>query len=368
MSNQSKSDFASFCLENGIDPQKTPEAVEKRLKRLMGKNRYEKYLDTTDHVHAGLLPIKHTYDCMNSLEEANCLISHQAEIFVNVSFAVYLKIKDRLIPGLQVGDLGCYTGIFVKWLASKYEDSRFLGFDLSKKHINFSKQSNSLPNLNFTVWDYSKTGSYLAQPCDILLSVFGIDFDPASSDNWSLDSSNLRDCPAYIEKCKEAYGYFNSWKEAIKPEGILVAVLRIPSVNHLISCVDAASKAGWKFDLNSSMRVTSDEESFPLMVFHVSGSEENSFSQESLLDWWEYNYPSSSKSVDEIQYIKKWNMMKDKTVIKESTKTYPDGHTMICLIGKSGEIAFSYSRATTGFTRLKIVPADQLESLQFIRA
>lgn len=94
-----KKELILFFAECGVECNKTRNAVEKQLKKLMGLHRYEEYLNITDQVKAETLPIKHTYDCMTTLKEANTLITHQAKVFVNVSAHLYTFINPCLNPG-----------------------------------------------------------------------------------------------------------------------------------------------------------------------------------------------------------------------------------------------------------------------------
>ena len=361
-----KKEMILFFAECGVESKKTTEAVEKQLRKLMGHHRYEEYLNITDQVHAETLPIKHTYDCMTTLKEANTLITHQAKIFVDVSAHLYTFIKPLLKSGLTVGDLGCYTGVFINWLASKHSECNFVGFDASIKHVNFAREMNKNPNTKFSVWDYTVPNQIGLEPCDVLVSTFGIDFDSKVKCKYPLDIDNPRKYPSYIAYSKEAYSYFHCWREVIKTEGKLIAVLRIGDIDHLLAVLDAATNAGWGIDLSNSKRIESDDEIFPLLTFTTDNPVQ--ISQEALANWW--GKEGKSNGLPDNCYEgwsakKKYQSLPNKVVIKEKTQTYLDGHTMMNIIGISDDIAYSYSRATTGLIELKTVPVAEAKSLSF---
>ena len=56
----------------------SPRRIESQLRLLMGPKRYKRYLAITDGVHAGRLPIRATYESVETLEEANVERQHQS--------------------------------------------------------------------------------------------------------------------------------------------------------------------------------------------------------------------------------------------------------------------------------------------------
>jgi len=93
----------------------TPALIEKRLRKLMGKARYSTYLDLDDMYHAGLETIDALYEQLQTLEEANTLMSHQAEPTLKVGAALYESSVPYRAPGMHVCEFGCYTGAFTSW-------------------------------------------------------------------------------------------------------------------------------------------------------------------------------------------------------------------------------------------------------------
>ena len=361
-----KQEINAFFLECGIDARLSHGKIEKELKKRMGRSRYNRYLDLGDMMRARKAPVMAIYECKNTLQEANLLITLQAEIFVEVSAQIYTIIKPFLCKGATIGDLGCYTGAFLHWLASHHQDCLFFGFDRYPKSVAFTNELNKNSNACGVVWDYTALGQFPSERCDLLVCSFGIDFDLSIVPRYSLDVTNLRYCQGYRVQTKEAYQYFSCWREAINPGGKLVTVLRIPGFDHLLALVDAAMDAGWGLDLASSKRICSDGESFPLLVFLA--DQEKRVTQKELMAFWHQNDHSPGGNVyTDCRAIERYLSLPNKVVIKEKKVTYPgDGHTMLNIIGRSGDLGYFYRRATTDFTELTIVPHEHIGTLKLI--
>ena len=360
-----KKEIISFYTKCGINLTKDPNKLDRQLKKLMGSSRYKNYLDTTEQVHNGIIPIHYTYNCMNTLLEANTLISHQAEVFVDVSEQIYNELKPFLNKGMKVGDLGCYTGVFINWLATKHPECDFLGFDCTIKAIDFANEQNkSATNTKFVIWDYTLPSRYKLKPCDVLISSFGIDFNHQGADHfYSTDVNDLRNCKAYIPQTNEAYYFFHCWREAIKPGGKLVVVLRIGNINHFIPVIDAATDAGWKFNLESSRRFDSESERFPLLVF--SAETPIQMPQKDLISWWRKHELSfnTNDTFSCCTAIEMYQSLPGKIALKEKTEVFNRNHTKVTRLGSSGNLGYCFVCATNGFTELKIVPIAKLKSL-----
>ena len=327
---------------------------------------YAEYLKVTEAVHEGEIPIKYTYNCANTLKEANTLITHQGEVFVDVSTHIYTALKPLLKERIIVGDLGCYTGVFINWLASKHPECNFLGFDSEPKIVGFAKEQNPLPNTKIHQWDYTAPSRYRFPYCDILVSSFGLDFNTGVTRVYSLDADDLRNCPGYKYNTNEAYYFFHCWREAIKPGGKLIVVLRIGYFDRLIGILDAAVDAGWNFDSANSKRISSGSQGFPMLIFNAEKPVQ--LSQKAMIEWWlrEYETPQSFEPhCIGCTALTRYQSLPNKIVIKENAETFPDGHTMTNIIGRSDDIAYSYSRATTGLIELKTVPITKINSLSF---
>ena len=91
-------------------------------------------------------------------------------------------------------------------------------------------------------------------------------------------------------------------------------------------------------------------------------------SQKTMIEWWlrEYETPQSFEPhCVGCTALTRYQSLPNKIVIKENAETFPDGHTMTNIIGRSDDIAYSYSRATTGLVELKTVPIAKIETLSF---
>jgi hypothetical protein len=205
-----------------------------------------------------------------------------------------------------------------------------------------------------------------AYPCDFLLCTLGIDFNhEAERRHSSLDTADLRNCDRYRFRKEEALPYFTNWKQAAKPEAVLLTVLRVTDIDASLALVDAAHETGWALDIANSAHLQVDGERFA--VFNFSGGRAAAPpEQDEILSWWAAQDIAST--FDETYHdpfaIVLFQALAEKVILKTEVKTYPDGHTMRKVIGKAGPLGFLFSRATTGRAELKLVPLAQLPSLK----
>jgi SAM-dependent methyltransferase len=237
-------------------------------------------------VNAGRLPKQAQYQLLETPAEANTLVSLQSKVFLDVSAILYQAVSPHIRPGTRVADLGCFTGALVSWVAENHPDCAVVGVDSNRKAIQFARELAKQPNATFAEWDYAQAGPCPVQPCDILLSTFGVDFSHhIEGARCSLDVSDLRNSDYYRSRREEALPYFRCWKQAAKPEAALLAVLRVPGIDPCLALVDAANDAGWALDLPNSGHVRVDEERFPVFNFRAGPSTQPP-TQTQLLGWW----------------------------------------------------------------------------------
>jgi SAM-dependent methyltransferase len=361
-----KNEMVSFFTKYGLQFGKSEQAIAKHLLRLLGQERYDNFLDVTEAAEAGDVPRQALYELMETPAEANTLISIQSKVFLDVSAILYLAISPLIRPGTRVADLGCFTGAFASWVADNHPDCAVVGVDNNSKAIRFACELAKQQNAAFVQWDYSRPGQCPVEPCDFLLSTFGIDFHSHNEEaHCSLDVSDLRNSDYYRARKEEALPYFRCWKQAAKPEAALVAALRVRGIEPCLALVDAAHEAGWSLDLSNSSHVRVDEERFPIFHFQADGSTQPP-TQNQLLGWWgeeEMGTVFDATYKDPFALVL-YHALGEKTILETREKTYDGGHTMRKMIGTCGPFAFLFSRATTGYADLRLVPLGQVLSLR----
>ncbi len=248
----------------GDDPTK----VHVALARLLGKDRYEQHLDRADAMIAGMIPISEVYSGMQSMQEANVLMSFQGHHVLEVNFGLLEHIADHLATAIEVVELGCWTGAISAYVAEMYPGTRFTGVDAQANAIEFARNKWQRSNLHFSVWNYAETGIAPAEKVQLLFGVFPLDFRQME-ESFRLPSawSNFSQWDLFDERLAEAMPYFRNWRSITYSDARLVLALRIPTVQWLAAVLEAARRAGWEVDLANSLKIKSGDESFPLLQF-----------------------------------------------------------------------------------------------------
>jgi hypothetical protein len=261
-----------------------PTLIEERLRKLMGKTRYEAYLDVCDNFHDGFVSVDALYREVESLEEANALMSHQAPATLAVGAALYNASGPYLFSAARVCELGCYTGGFTSWFAKRHPECTIVGIDRQLHLLDIASRSSNLPNRTYRLWDYTNP-PIVAGEFDVLLSCFGADLRQVDcSAHQSLDPYNRRSAKGYQETRQGIEGILANWRAAAKTGGRLMASLRIPDIDAYLAVIDSAAAVGWQFSPNDSRKVTAEEEVFPILSFCA--SEPQGFpNEDDILQW-----------------------------------------------------------------------------------
>jgi len=150
--------FREHFISLGFHFNWTNARIERELELLMGRSRYEQYLDLCDAVHAGRVPISCLYEFPTTMREANLLMSGQAAIVLSAARWLADRVSPRLAQSANVIELGCWTGALSSWLAKAHPRSGFVGVDRAKNVISFADANLALGNLRFIVCDYLRQG------------------------------------------------------------------------------------------------------------------------------------------------------------------------------------------------------------------
>jgi SAM-dependent methyltransferase len=368
--------------------------IEDRLRQLMGPKRYKNYLDTSDEVHAGRLPISATYANVTTLKEANMLMSHQAGAMIVAFTAVADAVEKRLVSGARAVDLGCWTGALASWIGSQHPDVSVVGVD-SLVAVICMAQGIALPrNVTFAVWDYARElapdglGKF-----DVLVSTFGIDFPPfellfdtevrehvlvstsgidfPTEERRSLDMNALRQALGYHRFREYVQPCFSKWREVAQPGATLATVLRLSGVEFGLAAIDGATEVGWSWLPHSSCFVRTADETFPCLVFEKSSRRHGLMADKIPLSWWagmdvttiaQQIRDNAHVSLSDAAAVLAYRLLRQRRVQRDEYETYSDGHIMRTETGIAGKHAYIATQATTGYSELKVMPVRDLES------
>jgi len=364
MADNLKDQMKSFFTDFGIIFDKDQEYLDRLLRHQM-RNACRKI----DHMHAkvdeGQAEFRSNWAWTPTARASNVLISFWADAFLRGSHEVYSAIKPLLKPGVRIADMGCFTGALAAWLATNHPECKVFGIDGNPKAIEFARELTNLPNASFVQWDYAGDTAAPIEACDILVSTLGIEFCVDDDFSWkcSLDTKKLRESEFCRRRTAEVLPYFTRWREACKPDGQLLAVLRVKNIDHDLSIVEAAHRAGWTFDTARSALLLIGGRLFRLMRFAARESQQPS-DAEIMASWQNQNVPpQAGQFFDFVLAVVVYESLADKCVLVSDDRRIQDGHAERVSVGIAGDIGFIFERSTTGYAELKLISLSQVNAL-----
>jgi hypothetical protein len=305
--------------------------LRKKLRSVLGPKRHDQQMDISEAISKGIATSQELYELMTGPLEAHLLMSFQLEHMVSNYSEIYRLMTPEIVDGCEIIELGCYTGSFSRWLASKHPEISVVGIDRVSWLPKCNKSEDPI-NLKLINCGYEEASS-LVPSCNVLFGSFPIDFkDRVDEDldiRWknsgcepSTLTSGVLQClkeglfphhPAFHTEVtrdffkdwlsgdnngyvEEAFTYFDWWAQASTSAATLVVSLRIPDIFHLCAVLNGAAKCGWFFDLRKSCEVTVGDEVYPLLVFSRGSVEEDEVCGAALCEWW--NNTHASQSID----------------------------------------------------------------------
>jgi SAM-dependent methyltransferase len=264
-----KQGIRTFMASEGFVFNTAPKKVEKKLAGRMGKERYHRYCEVADQMRAGEVGIEELYRCVDNVDEAHLLFSHQAVVSADIYTAVATVLLQLQPAPMSILDCGCGTGVFTRWLAQNVVDARVVGADQEEHFIQMASQRQS--KANYEVWSY---GGLLpdASRFDALVSCLGIDL-PLLDDPQLEDGQPWRSSEHYRERLAYLTPILHSWRARAEDGATLVTVFRIPGPAEFLPLVDAATTAGWKLRTESFDKIlVGEQEYMPLCIFDAGES------------------------------------------------------------------------------------------------
>jgi SAM-dependent methyltransferase len=347
-----------FGLKFGLSSQN----IDKRLERLMGRQRFADYIATLEHCRSTGQPLSVVYPLFDSLEEADLLISHQSELAVSIATWLVGQVERVATPGSTLVDLGCWTGHLTRLLAVLFPDCHVVGIDRVPRVIGWaSAASSDIPNIRFLEWDYSVVHHKPELRGDVLVSSLGIDFHPGTQLH-SLDVCSLDHSQAFEGALRECEPYLARWRAIAANRGHLFAVLRLSDVEPMLALSQAAHSTGWALHLSDCTKISESPESrIPALTLSATAAPEP-LNASDVLSWYAWTGSEPAEYIS-VQAIALYRSLGERVVVRTTTRRFDDGHTMLVEAGRAGAIGYLFARATTGYTKLRLCDLVDVENL-----
>lgn len=249
-----------------------PEVVVERLNQQIGPERADQYKDLLSSKDlTGEDRENAIYDFFEGLQEANLLRSVNTDVTLDTSYFLYEKAIPLLTRGAQVLELGCWTGGLVSFIAEQHPECRVTGVDRATKIIKICRTLYRVRNLSFCHWDYRYAKPPSVQAADVLLCSLGTNYNCPHDVYAAFDSTSVRGADGYACEKREAFRYFESWRQAAKDRSTLFAVLRTTTFPRFLAFLDAAQEAGWSpaIDECTVVECAGNKEYIPFFVFRT---------------------------------------------------------------------------------------------------
>jgi hypothetical protein len=335
------------------------------MKTLMGRKRHTEWWNASIARQQGYGPPEEEYRLLSTAEEINTLFSLQGPVSLALAEWITNQVSQSGLVQERIGDLGCCSGTLAGWLASQHPQCEVVGWDSLSNLIEAARAVQKAPNLVFETWDYASQACPTPHSCDLLVSSFGVDFPLLNHlHHTPLDISTLRAGPYYEKMLAFMQPIFRNWRTAIKNEGTLHAVLRIPSDSLFIATIDAAHNEGWSLDISSYRYISCGEEHFPGMMFRAASAP--LLPEEVITSLWCRTAldKSFSSGIMDPAATPVFKSLGTRTILKTASRTYDDDHVMEAVVGTAGFLGFQYTHATTGFARLRLMSLDEAEKAE----
>lgn len=258
-----------FLKREGFDFDKKPNQLDKAFLKLFSVEEAERIQQIWASMHLlGGSPIE-LYSVPTKLQQAHLLMSHDRERYL----ATFDWIRNQVgeLQPASVIEMGCGTGVLLRYLAANFPEMIFKGIDTEPALINVAPANSSISLLQ---------GDYLAMSADsksdLIICNFGFDSDnfEASKTPHSIDQiGQSKFCPGCSDDLAvQMTEYLTAWRKWGTPEATLLMVGRMPNFGFLRAVQIAGQNAKWSIELGASdvLRVKNLDgmiETFPALTF-----------------------------------------------------------------------------------------------------
>lgn len=341
--------FENFLAQEGYHLGFSPKDVRNKMKEIFSTpslQRFESLLQKNrPYTHEEL------YSVVDNLAEASLLFSPQASS--RAGQTLYEILQQLSCAEMQIADMGCGVGSWMRWVASIDPHRDIVGFDRHAKLLEIAKRSG--PGTYQRV-EYENL-STLHGAFDILCSLLGIDFTPPPTLFEKISGVEFPDTAMTRYFTQTFASVFSSWKRVLKPGGVLLTAFSLPSFEAWYSALLGASKAG--FALNEELSSIS---TLSIMVFQV---QKTTPDLDRMLRWWigRQNIDSQAQVLFDAAALLRYRSL-EKRVVDHTLVQYEDGHLLQKEIGYTKDFGYVYEYATTLYRRLECIPIERLKEGQ----
>lgn len=338
----------------------TTNQVLAALKELLGRKRHAEWRDASIARQEGWGRPEAEYAALRSAEEVNTLFSMQPHITLAVCEWLAAQVENSGLTGGRIGDLGCGSGLLTSWLAKQHPECEVVGWDGMQNLVEIASDSQRKPNLSFRTWNYAEETCPEPHSFDVLVTCFGVDFPILGPpEPIPLNVVSLKPAAIYRVIRPLMRTFFAGWATAIKKDGYLYAVLRVPSEPAFLGVVDAAHDAGWHLDTERYEYLACEEESFPALPFRAASAQAHT--EEVLRSLWcrKAFRTAFATTLTDAAAVCAFKSLASPEILKTESRTYDDDDKMEAVVGTAGYLGFQYTHATTGFARLKLMSLDE---------
>jgi len=364
--------LSEYLREKGLVIPSQHELIERKLQKAMGKRKYAEYAEVCERVHNGdpRYTIDSIYTAVMTKEEAHLLFSHQSDValecFAWMASNLHRYVTSRSVSSqkaLRVAEVGCATGLLSAALSGfkEFQHITFTAYDRQDHFLEMAREEGA--RVDFVSWNYASENP-LDGGFDVVLASLAIDFHAVIPRHHEIGSTSLRETESYKYLKGQSSSVLQNWRLLVKEGGVLMAILRLPSLLEFLALADAASTAGWQIDLDQLQWIEVDDQRIPAMVFKT-GAPILREEKELASAWMAGSLRAGNGGIysnDAATAL--YRLLEPKEVMKEGKMEYPDGNVMISVVARCGPFALQFAEATTGFGRLEIHPIHKLAQLE----
>jgi hypothetical protein len=261
----------AFLEAEGMRFDITPGYSDIVLRQRVGEERFQAFCHTMDDVRDGIRPIHDGYAQFQSVQDANTLMSAQADALLACNVGTIEVSGVLALEGGRVGELGCYSGSVLRHLAQRKPQVRFTGFDRLPELLDASLTI-APPNCDFQVWDYQSSPRVEEFKFDALFGTFCIDFEThvqatIEAEHFVLEVNRV------VADCAAAFAH---WRGVVMDGGCCTVALRLGTVHAFSGACQAAWLTGWEVDFVRSRVVRAGGEQFPILAMSAGAPQQSS--------------------------------------------------------------------------------------------
>ncbi len=356
-------DFETFLRGDGYRLNISPEDAKGQMQEVFSSDTMQRFQTLMTIGKDRPYTSEELYSVPAALAEASLLFSPMSHVLSACGQQLYRTMQGHLSPGIQVADMGCGIGSWLRWMAEHHPNVGFVGFDRHQGLLQIASETNQLGNCQFVECEYADLSKAYGQ-FDVVASLLGVDFEPKpfppSRDDLAASSPSEQAITRFYQRAFASA--LAGWRRVLQPKGCVMAVLRLPCFEAWYGCLAAAYSEGFRFNTEASSCIACGKQRFPLLVLEAADGVEP-LNLDALLTWWAQRTGVSAEAQVLLDAAALWRYrnLKDKKILEETEEEYEDGHIMRKETGIAGGVGYVYEYATTLYRRLECIAVDNLQ-------